>query len=104
MKNAYIGLALTACLSIASTSLLAKVAPEHSANIPAPARITPAKPQEAGHHELENTTKQWLNIMKNWQKNMKKQRPLMKRWKIPSNAIITCYYYQDGHSNNLNFS
>ena len=41
MKNTYIGLALVACLSIASTPLAAEIvpAPEHPANITTPVTI-----------------------------------------------------------------
>ncbi|HEY8036908.1 MAG TPA: acid-shock protein [Methylobacter sp.] len=49
MKNTYTGLALAACLSIASTPLLAEITPaptEHPANITAPA-TSPAEHQEA---------------------------------------------------------
>ncbi|WP_235202267.1 acid-shock protein [Methylobacter tundripaludum] len=48
MKSTYIGLALAACLGIASAPLLAEVvpAPEHPANISAPA-TSPTEHQEA---------------------------------------------------------
>ena len=47
-KNTYLGLALAACLGIVSSPLFAEVspAPEHPANITAPA-TSPAEHQEA---------------------------------------------------------
>lgn len=51
-KNTYLGLALTACMSVASTSLLAEVLPdpEHSANISAPAESTASHIESAALH------------------------------------------------------
>jgi len=57
-KNTYLGLALSACLSIASTTLLAEVvpAPEHPANITAPGTSAPEplEPSELQRQQAED--------------------------------------------------
>ncbi len=55
-KNTYLGLALAACLGVVSAPLFAEVspAPEHPANITAPA-TSPAEHQEAA--ELHKKTR-----------------------------------------------
>ena len=60
-KNTYLGLALTACLSVVSTPLLAEVvpAPEHPANITAPGTSTtePLEPSELQRQQAEEGDK-----------------------------------------------
>ncbi|MDD5322283.1 MAG: hypothetical protein PHD43_17060 [Methylococcales bacterium] len=53
-KNTYLGLALTACLSIVSTSLLAEVDPADDINAPIPKFKEPLEPSEQQLQQMEH--------------------------------------------------
>src|SRR5664280_1567889 len=104
-KNTYLGLALAACMGV-SAPLFAEVvpAPEHPANITAPA-TTPTEHKEASelekqhaeHHKAmaehhksvaaEYKKAGHKELTKHHEAMAKHQRQLMKRW--PSNPTIT---------------
>jgi hypothetical protein len=108
----YLGLTLAVCIGLISSPLLAEIAPapEHPANITAPAtsviehqaaadlhkkhaahhqamaehhKSVAAEYKKAGHPNLYKYHESMAKHHEYWPKNIKKQRPLMKKW--PSN-------------------